>query len=107
MDSAPPQGERCGAVPLGKHGSMPRPALHPDVVNREMEIGEHTAEALKPAAQGFLVVALTTKRVGAGNAVMDIRRDCFHRLIPAMIVYVVEALSDRFLDNSCIAFDLS
>jgi len=44
-------------------------------------------------------VALTTKRVGAGNAVMDMRRDCFHRLIPAMVVDMVEALSDRFLDK--------
>jgi hypothetical protein len=64
-----------------------------------MESGQDAAEALKPAAQGFFVVALTTKRVGAGNAVMDMRRDCFHRLIPAMVVYVVEALSDRFLDK--------
>jgi hypothetical protein len=91
--------QRCGAVPLGKHGGMPRPALHPDVVDREMESGQDAAEALKPAAQGFFVVALTTKRVGAGNAVMDMRRDCFHRLIPAMVVDVVEALSDRFLDK--------
>ena len=57
------------------------------------------ADALKPAAQGFFVVALTTKRVGAGNAVMDMRRDCFHRLIPAMVVELVEALSDSFFDN--------
>lgn len=66
--------QRCGAVPLRKHGGMPRPALHPDVVDLEMEIGQDAAEALKPAAQGFFVVALTTKRVGAGKAVMDIRR---------------------------------
>ena len=114
MDSAPPQGEhvettvdvrrvaveqRCGAVPLGKHGGVPRPALHPDVVDLEMEIGQDAAEALKPAAQGFFVVALTTKRVGAGNAVMDMRRDCFQQLISAMIVDVVEALSDQFFDN--------
>jgi hypothetical protein len=44
-------------------------------------------------------VALTTKRVGAGNAVMDMRRDCFHRFIPAMVVDVVEGLSDFVLDN--------
>jgi hypothetical protein len=44
-------------------------------------------------------VALTTQRVGAGNSVMDTRRDCFHRLIPAMVVDVVEALSDRFFDK--------
>jgi hypothetical protein len=64
-----------------------------------MEIGQDAAEALKPAAQGFFVVALTTKRVGAGNAMMDMRRDCFHRLIPAMVVDVVEGLSDSFLNN--------
>jgi hypothetical protein len=44
-------------------------------------------------------VALTTKRMGAGNAVMDMGRDCFHRFIPAMVVDVVEGLSDFFLDN--------
>ena len=91
--------QRCGAVPLRKHGGMPRPALHPDVVDRDMESGQDAAEALKPAAQGFFVVALTTKRVGAGNAVMDMRRDCFHRFIPAMVVDVVEGLSDFVLDN--------
>jgi hypothetical protein len=64
-----------------------------------MESGLDAAETLKPAAQGFLVMALTSKRVGAGNAVMDIRRDCFHRVIPAMVVDVVEGLSDFFLDN--------
>jgi hypothetical protein len=79
---APPQGEhvetmvevrsvaveqRCGTVPLRKHGGMPRPALHPDVVDLEMDIGQNAAEAFKPAAQGFFVVALTTKRVGAGK----------------------------------------
>jgi hypothetical protein len=64
-----------------------------------MEIGKDASEALKPAAHGFLVVALTTKRVGAGNAVMDMRRDCFHRFIPAMVVDVVEGLSDSFLNN--------
>jgi hypothetical protein len=64
-----------------------------------MESGQDAAEALKPAAQSFFVVALTTERVVAGNAVMDIRRDCFHRLIPAMVVDVVKGLSDFFLDN--------
>ena len=78
---------------------MPRPALHPDVVDLETEIGLDAADALKPAAQGFFVMALTTKRVGAGQAVMDIRRDCFQHLIPAMVVEVVEALSDSFLDD--------
>jgi hypothetical protein len=64
-----------------------------------MESGQDATEALKPAAQVFFVVALTTKRVGAGNAVMDKRRDCLHRFIPAMVVDVVEGLSDLFLDN--------
>ena len=64
-----------------------------------MEIGQDAADALKPAAQVFLVVALTTKRVGAGNAVMDLRRDCFHRLIPAMVVDVVEGLPDSLFDD--------
>jgi len=44
-------------------------------------------------------VALTTKRVGARKAVMDIRRDWFQHLIPAMVVDVVEGLSDSFLDD--------
>jgi hypothetical protein len=39
-------------------------------------------------------VALTTNRVGAGKAVVDIRRYGFQQLIPAMVVDVVEALSD-------------
>ncbi len=105
MHSAPPQREhvettvdvrriaveqRCGAVSLRKHGGMPRPGL---------EIRQDAAEALKPAAQLFLVVALTTKRVVAGNAVMDAGRDCFHRLFPAMVVDVVERLSDSLLDD--------
>jgi hypothetical protein len=64
-----------------------------------MDSGQDAAEAFKPAAQGFFVVALTTKRVGAGKAVMDIRRDWFQHLVPAMVVDVVEGLSDSFLDN--------
>jgi len=48
-----------------------------------MEIGQDAADALKPVAQGFLVVALTTNRVGAGKAVMDIRRDCFSAAHPS------------------------
>ncbi len=87
---APPQGDhmeamvevrsvaveqRCGAVPLRKHGRMPRPAHHPDVVDLEMDIGQDAPEAFKPAAQGFIVVALTTERVGTTKAVMNIPRD--------------------------------
>jgi len=64
-----------------------------------MEIGQDAAEALKPAAHGFFGVALTTKSVGAGDAVMNMRRDCFHRLVPAMVVDVVEGLSNSFLNN--------
>src|SRR3989337_2562246 len=113
MDPAPPQGEdvettieirrvaveqRGGAVPLRKHGGIPRPALHPDVVDRDTESGQDAAEALKPAAQIIFVMALTTKRMGAGNAVMNTRRDGFHRLVPAVVVDVVEGLSDLFFD---------
>jgi hypothetical protein len=68
----------CRGIPLYKHGCMPWPALHPDVVDREMEIGQDAADALQPALHGFFVVALTTNRVGAGKAVMDIRRYCFN-----------------------------
>ena len=42
-------------------------------------------------------MALTTKRVRAGNAMVDVWRGCFYRFIPAMIVDVVEGLSDFFL----------
>jgi hypothetical protein len=59
-----------------------------------MEIGQDPSDALKPAVQGFFVVALTTKRVGTGEAVVDIRGDYFQQLIPAMVVDVIEALSD-------------
>src|SRR5438552_11393904 len=79
----PPLSSVCSAVPLHKHGGMRRPALHPDIVDLEMEIGQDAADALKPVAQGFLVVALTTNRVGAGKAVMDIRRDCFSAAHPS------------------------
>jgi hypothetical protein len=48
-----------------------------------MESGLDAAEALKPAAQGFFVVALTTKRVGAGNAVMDMRARLLSPLHPS------------------------
>ncbi|MBZ9964478.1 hypothetical protein [Mesorhizobium sp. BR1-1-2] len=66
------------------------------------ETRQDTAEAFKPAAQGFLVVALSAKRVGAANPMMEMRRECFRRRIPAMIVDVIEALSDRFLDEIAI-----
>jgi hypothetical protein len=46
-----------------------------------MKIGLDAAEALKPAAQCFFIMALTTKRVGAGQVVMDIRRDRSQHLI--------------------------
>jgi hypothetical protein len=81
---------------------MPRPALHPDVVDLDIEIGLDAAEALKPAANGCFVVALTRERMGAGNAVMEMRRDCFHRLIPAMVVDVVKGLPDFFLHNGTV-----
>jgi hypothetical protein len=117
IDLAPPQREyvetmvevrsvaveqRRGAVPLRKHGGMPRPALHPDIVDLEMDIGQDAAEAFEPAAQGFLAVALAAKRVGAAKAVMDIRRDRFQHFIPAMVVDVFEGLPDSSFDNVAI-----
>jgi hypothetical protein len=48
---------------------------------------------------GFFVVALTTNRVGAGKPVMDIRRYGFQQLILAMVVDMLEALSDQFFDK--------
>jgi hypothetical protein len=84
---------------LDKHGGVTRPTIYPDVVDPEMEIGLDTAEALKPAAQGFFVVALTSKRVDSRNAMMNLRRDRCHCLIPAMVVDVVEGLPDFFLNN--------
>ena len=55
------------------------------------------AEAFKPAAQGFFVVALTSKRVGAGKVMIDMWRDWFQQFVPAMVVHVFEGLSNRFL----------
>src|SRR5438552_4172018 len=122
MDSAPPQGkhvktavdirsvaveQRWGAVPLDKDGGVPGPALHPDVVDRDMESGQDASEALKPAAQSLFVAALATKRVGAGNTVMDTRRDCFHRFIPAVVVDMVEGLSDFLLDDVAVQHSTS
>src|SRR5258708_6625859 len=37
--------------------------------------------------------------MGAAHTVMNVRDGRFHRLIPAMVVNVIEALSNRFLDN--------
>ncbi len=48
------------------------------------------------------VVALTTEPVGAGHAMVDMRRDCFQRFIPAMVVDVVEGLSDSIFDNAAV-----
>ena len=42
--------QRSGAIPLCKHGGLPRLARHPDVRDREMEIGQDAAEALERAA---------------------------------------------------------
>jgi hypothetical protein len=64
-----------------------------------LETGLDAAETLKPTEQGVFVVALPTKRVGAGNAMMDPRRDCSQRFIPAMVVDVVEGLLDSFFNN--------
>lgn len=87
---------------------MPRPTLHPDVIDLDMEIGQDAPDAIQPAVHGFFVVALATNRVGAGKTVMDVRRDWFQQLLPAMVIDVVEALSDQILDKSnCIALDCS
>jgi hypothetical protein len=64
-----------------------------------MEIWKDAAEALKPAADRVLIMALPTERVDAGHAVMDMRRERFHRFIPAMIVDVVEGLPDFHFYN--------
>ncbi len=61
---APPS-SNVAVRPLRKHGGVPRPTVHSDVVDLDTEIGQDAAEALKPAAQVLLVVALTTKRVVA------------------------------------------
>ena len=90
IDSAPPQGkqvkttvdvriavkQRRRAVPLDKHGGVTWPTIHPDIVDPEMD-GQDTAEALKPAAQGFFVVALTSKSVGFRRTAQAIRRRSF------------------------------
>src|ERR687898_2352567 len=90
MDLAPPQRDhvqttievrsvavqqRCRPVPLHKHGGIPRPAFHPDAVDLEMQVGQDARNALEPAAERFAVVALTTDRVGAAKAVMNVWRD--------------------------------
>jgi hypothetical protein len=55
-------------------------------------MGQDAAEALKPAAQGFLSWRSPPSERAPGTLLMDIRRDCFQQLIPAMVVDVVEAL---------------
>jgi hypothetical protein len=57
------------------------PAHDPDFVDLDLQIGQDAAETLEPAAHGLFVVALTTERVGAGHAMVDMRRDCFQRFI--------------------------
>jgi len=68
-------------------------------VNTRLSSSPKTAEPLEPAAQGRFVVALPAQRVMAGNTVMDVRRDRLHRFIPAMVVDMVEGLSDFLLDD--------
>lgn len=53
----------------------------------------------KSAARGFFALPLTTQRISAGNTVMNMRRDCFHGFFSAMVVDVVEGLTDFFLNN--------
>ena len=76
--------QRGGAVPLHERGGVPRPALHPYVVDLEVEIGQDSTQALEPTAQGFYVVAFAPDRVGAAEAVMDIWRDRVQQFVPAM-----------------------
>ena len=64
-----------------------------------MEIWKDAAEALKPAVDRVPIMALTSERVHAGHAVMDMRRERFHRFIPATIVDVVEGLPDFHFYN--------
>jgi hypothetical protein len=90
MDLAPPQcGEvnsmlevrvtvqqRCGSIPLHDHGGMPRPAFD-QMSLIEMEIGQDAREALAPAAQRRLVVALrhrSRRCRESGRAVLPVSR---------------------------------
>jgi hypothetical protein len=77
------------------------------VVDFEMETGQDTREALEPEAQRLSVVALTTDRVGAEEAVADVRRDRSQQFIPPMIVDVVEALSDPPVDDRTVEHQVS
>jgi uncharacterized protein (DUF433 family) len=52
-------------------------------------------------------VALTANRVGAGKAVMDLRRDGLQQRIPALVVDVVEALADDFFDQVTVKHESS
>src|SRR4051795_10307655 len=94
-----PDQQRRGPVPLHEHGGVPRPALHPDVVDLEVEIGQNAGESLEPESQRRLVMALTANRVVAEKAVMDVRCDRSHQLVPATVVDLIEALPDSLLDD--------
>ena len=63
--------QRRGSVPLHEHHRAPRRALHPDVVDLELQIRQDARQALEPQAQGVPVVALAADRVDAAEAVMD------------------------------------
>src|ERR687897_3897085 len=91
--------QRRGAVPLHEHHRVPRPAFDPDLLDLETEIGQDARETLEPAAQRFPVVALTTDGVDAAEAVMDVWGDRSHQFVPAMVVDVLEGLSDFPLDD--------
>ena len=65
--------QRCGAVPLHEHHGVPRPALHPDIVDLQIEVGQDAGQPLEPLAQSLSVMPLTTDRVDAAEAMVDAR----------------------------------
>src|SRR5215475_726706 len=119
-DLAPPQGnhvngvlevpaavqERRSPVPLHEHHRVPRRALHPDVLDLEMEIGQDACQALEPQAQSLFVVALATNRMDPAEAVMDSRDNRGHQLVPTVVVDVVEGLADSLLDDRAIKHEI-
>src|SRR5262249_34862649 len=58
-------------IPLHEHHCVPRRALHPDVLDLEMEIWQDSRQALEPKAYSLLVLALTAHRVAPAQPVLD------------------------------------
>src|SRR5262245_28647466 len=86
--------EGCRAVPLHEHGGVPGPALHPDLIDLEVQVRKDASEALEPAPQCVTVVALSADRVCAQEPVMHVRRNGVDELIPPVVVDLIEALAD-------------